>query len=352
MSLLEERYRYVLRLLPASYRAEREEEMVCAFLEGSGGLRDEDNPRPRWSEIASVVALSVRVRLGGSGAPLRSLAWGEAVRLTATLGLFFHAMMACVYFGSSLEIYGIFGTGDPTLLGAAGSPERLWDIAQGVGGLLWVAAFASLVLGRTRAAKASALLAVALYYGSALRGEAVRWDEGTKALILHGVLYVVPVLALLAGFHRDAPRTHRPRWVAALPVGAGAPLYVILKVLNSMALAPVIDLRFWSWVWPWLGELGLACLALVVASVTCVGTRMRAPGGRTASLPLALAILTVPVTLVRAADLTFQAVDPITRTMEAVNAGQLAALLVCGVTLVVLGVRALPPLPRPVPSSP
>ncbi|MBE1588278.1 hypothetical protein ACFPOI_52785 [Nonomuraea angiospora] len=62
--LLEQRYRHVLRLLPASYRAEREEEMVAEFMDMSGEVPDEVNPRPRWGEIASVLALSVRIRLG------------------------------------------------------------------------------------------------------------------------------------------------------------------------------------------------------------------------------------------------------------------------------------------------
>ncbi|WP_327045575.1 hypothetical protein OG320_28420 [Microbispora sp. NBC_01189] len=50
MSVLEERYRRVLRLLPASYRARREEEMASAFLDGARraetGL---DEQRVRWS---------------------------------------------------------------------------------------------------------------------------------------------------------------------------------------------------------------------------------------------------------------------------------------------------------------
>lgn len=78
MSLLEDRYRRVLRMLPASYRAEREEEMVSAFLDGSAGVGDEHNARPRLSEVATVAALAVRVRLGGSGATSRSVASGRS----------------------------------------------------------------------------------------------------------------------------------------------------------------------------------------------------------------------------------------------------------------------------------
>ncbi|GAA0374752.1 hypothetical protein GCM10009530_26600 [Microbispora corallina] len=71
MSLLEDPYRRVLRLLPASYREGREEEMVAAFLEGSPGAGD--NARPRWPEVASVAALAIRVRLGGPGSQGRGV---------------------------------------------------------------------------------------------------------------------------------------------------------------------------------------------------------------------------------------------------------------------------------------
>lgn len=355
MSLLEERYRHVLRLLPASYRAERGEEMVCTLMEGSGDLRDEDNPWPRWSEVASVAALSVRVRLGGVGAAPRFFAWGEAVRLVALLGLSFHAMMSCVWLADILKPYGFFGppSGDyQAVLSPAGSAERLWDIVQVLTCLLWISAFASIIRGRSRAAKILALLALTLFYSPIVQSGDVLWNGGVKALVLHSVLFVVPVLALLAGFHRDAPRTRRPGWMAALPVCAGILLHVILNVLGSMALARTIDFRFWSWVWPWLGESGLACLALFAASVACVGVRLWVPARRAPCLPLALAILIVPVMLARVFDLTFDAVDPVTQTMAAVNVGQLVALLLCALTLTVLIAKTMPALPQVTPSSP
>ncbi|SNS82142.1 hypothetical protein SAMN05216276_101723 [Streptosporangium subroseum] len=72
----------------------------------------------------------------------------------------------------------------------------------------------------------------------------MNWDYGRIA-VLQSLLFVVPVPALVAGFHRDAPRTRRPLWVAASPVGAGVLLYAILGVLGSTMRA-TIDWRFWS----------------------------------------------------------------------------------------------------------
>ncbi|WP_329091303.1 hypothetical protein [Streptosporangium sp. NBC_01469] len=348
MSLLEDRYRHVLRLLPASYRAEREEEMVCAFVEGAGGLSDADNPRPRWSEIASVAALSVRVRLGGVGAAPRFLAWGDAVRLVAVLGLFFHAAVSCVWLLSLLRFY---GAADQAALGGTESARRLWDIVQTLGYLLWISAFASLVRGHPRIAKILALLALALFYSPILQGGSAFRSEN----LVYGFLFAVPVLSLMAGFHRDAPQARHPRWTAVLPVVVGVPLYAIMNVLSSLGMARTIDWRLWSWVWPWLDTSGLACLALLVASAFLFGTRPWAPGGgRGPALPLALAILSVPVLLAHVSHLTFDAVDPATRTMAAVNIGQLVAVLLCGLALTGLAVRAmpaLPPVPPPFPSD-
>ncbi|WP_214414514.1 hypothetical protein [Sphaerisporangium fuscum] len=344
MSLLEDRYRYLLRMLPASYRAEREAEMVSAFLEGAGDLRDEDNPRPRWSEVVSIVGLSVRVRLGGVGAVPRFFAWGEAVRLVAVLALAFHATMSCAWLAETLKRVVIpLSGGYEVTLGAPGSAQRSWEMAYALSCLLWTVAFVFLVRGGLRAAKLSAMLALALSWGSVVQREAAAADV---PLILQTLLFGVPVLALWAGFHRDAPRPSRPWWIAAVPVAAGVLLHTILDVLGSASMAPVVASRVWAWVWPWLGESGLACTALLAAGVACAGTHLRAPAGRSPSLPLALAILIVPVTLCRAYELTFDVIDPIGRTMAAVTAGQVVALLVSLLTLGVLAARRMPALTR------
>jgi hypothetical protein len=51
-----------------------------------------------------------------------------------------------------------------------------------------------------------------------------------------------------------------------------------------MVPARTIDFRFWSWVWPWLDESGLACLALLAASVACIGMHLWVPARRAPSL--------------------------------------------------------------------
>ncbi|HZM75585.1 MAG TPA: hypothetical protein VFC19_07645, partial [Candidatus Limnocylindrales bacterium] len=74
MNRLEERYRRVLRLLPASYRGVWEEDMVATFLASvATDDREEaeylaDFGRPSWPEVFSIVALAIRLRIGSAGA--------------------------------------------------------------------------------------------------------------------------------------------------------------------------------------------------------------------------------------------------------------------------------------------
>ncbi|MGV9323961.1 hypothetical protein [Streptosporangium sandarakinum] len=352
--LLEERYRRVLRLLPAPYRAEREEEMVDAFLEGSGGLTDADDPRPRWSEVASVAALAVRVRLGGGGAGPRHIVWGEAVRLTAVLGLAFFAMRSCDWLIDLLRSYGVFGTPPavPISPGSPGTAERARDIAGLFVALLPIAALVALVRGRPRVAKAAALLtavlavlSAVLSYGPGLQApSAAFWDLFAQTTAPHLLLLLVPVLALLSGFHRDAPRTP-PSWRPVLwALSAAAVLNLAFNALAPIALAAQIDFGVWSWIWPWWGEPGLACLALLATSLIRAVMWLRGGAGRNPAWPLALAILSVPVALVRLLDLV-TGPDPATATMAAVDIGQLAAVALCGLVSAVLAVRSMPARP-------
>ncbi|UVS80094.1 hypothetical protein [Actinokineospora sp. UTMC 2448] len=61
-SRLERRYRALLSVLPARYRAEREEEMVASFLDGRDGDLDAEYGWPGWAETGATLALAVRTR--------------------------------------------------------------------------------------------------------------------------------------------------------------------------------------------------------------------------------------------------------------------------------------------------
>jgi len=169
VSILEQRYRWVLRLLPAAYQAEHEEEMVTAFLEGARrGKAGMDDQRPRWMEIASVATLALRLRLGGPGEPPRSFLWGEAVRRAAVLGLVFWTTVGCLSATLTLYTNGVLAEGPPDGLtmgiGDPGSPERLRHVLADLAPLLWAASLGALVLGRPLTAKAAAVAALVVPY--------------------------------------------------------------------------------------------------------------------------------------------------------------------------------------------
>lgn len=91
MSPLEARYRRLLCVLPRAYREARAEEMVDTFLL----TMHEDDPeddvivhlsgRPSFSERLSVLSLALRLRWGGTRAPVRYQVHGGAVRWCVTL---------------------------------------------------------------------------------------------------------------------------------------------------------------------------------------------------------------------------------------------------------------------------
>ncbi|MGI5157427.1 hypothetical protein [Microbispora sp. CA-102843] len=341
-SVLEERYRRWLRLLPASYRAEREEEMVAAFMEGAqSGRAGHDDQRPRFLEIASVAALALRLRLGGPGSPPRSYLWGEAVRRAALLGLVFWTVIGCQFAGQAVLTYGIpaealpagvMGIGDPA------PPERLRLVLADLTPLLWAVGLGALVHGRPRAAKAAAAAALVVPH-VLVPPFIVGWESAVR-----WACWVLPaavtVLALAIGFHRDAPPPRLPQRralrVVALPVAVGLLLSVVVGVLGAAVRAGTVPARLLIPVWMCVDTTGLACLSLLAVTVWCVAWR-RAPGRPVAPVALAAAILTVPAVLARASTLPLGTTD----ATGLIAALQLAVLVASGITLVLIGVRAL-----------
>ncbi|MEV2265338.1 hypothetical protein [Nonomuraea africana] len=334
MSLLEQRYRFVLRMLPASYRAEREEEMVDAFLDAAEGVRDEDNVRPSLSEIASVAGLAVKTRIGGLGAPPRARVTGDAVRLFALLGLGYHAALAWDSLAAQVAALGL-AEPTPEYVTTADA-QWVWTTVWIAQGLVWAAAFAMLALARLRPAKVLAVTGLAAFVLTAAVS-ALLWPEtldwSTLAFLFATAL---PVVALLTAYHEDAPpvRASTPRTAAPLGV---AVLYqaFALTVGPRVADSPAENL---GWLVPWLDPQGVATAALLVAGVVCL-TRRANP-----ALLLALAIAAAPLIAMRVPfgyiGAEGDGVQALTITMFA----QAAALAVLAVALSAAAMRALPRL--------
>ena len=227
-TLLETRYRTVLRLLPPAYRAAWEDDMVGALLDSRGvdGSGSEDDVvaglgRPGPGEVASVLSLAVRARLGVFGATPRQALWSEAVRRFALVGLMLAA--ADVVAGvvvSLVQGYRPFA-GSPLLPGVlADEPVRS---LLGLAALGWPAAFLALILRRPRLAGVLAVAALTPELVAVVE-EVRTFGNGATSVVWQAVR-VLPVLALLA-WHGAAPPARRRAWSAAVLVTACIQLVV------------------------------------------------------------------------------------------------------------------------------
>jgi hypothetical protein len=263
-SLIEERYRRALRILPASYRSRWEEDMVATFLD-SAYAANPDDPEgvelasPSRSELASIAALAVRLRLGGTEAPPRSFAWGEAVRKVALAGLLAHAMAAIA--GPLIAI--LIGLETVTAPADAVSPSmNRWQALLVVAPSVWVAAYLLLLSGKWRVARGLAVLALAMAVATNVVGMAIDGPHpvGTR---VYGLMFeALPVLALIA-YHPTTPSIARGRWLIALPAGSVVLAAAVVLTQSAVDRDPLLD---WAGIW----SVALAVATLVWCGLSTV----------------------------------------------------------------------------------
>ena len=347
MSVLEDRYRSVLRMLPASYREVWEEEMVSTFLESTDtGDADEaefraDFGRPGLSEVASVAALAARLRFGGTDAGPRSYAWGEAVRQVALVGFLAYAAHTTVLSVRSIWLSGALAWLPP--LGGSTSwaqpaPTGLWPTLAEHAGLVWLGAFLALVFGRRRAA---AVLAVAgvLVPLSDMTLDVATNGEPVMVWPWFGIGVSAVLVLALAAFHSGAPPVRPAPWLGAFGVGllvGGVSEFVFLR--QDVPMPSPLE-------WP-----AVACVVMVVAAVIHLGRPSSPPWYGAPSWSLALASLSVIVLgqrVVSLVDLLRTAGPyPGRSTMITLAVAEALGVLAVLLPLVVVTVRALRRLPE------
>jgi len=333
MSRLEDRYRRVLRFPPASYREAWEEDMVGAFLASVQTDDPEaddylaDYGRPGWAEVASVLALAVRLRLGLDGGSRRSVAWGAAVRLVALLGLLAGAVLGVVDVGIHSWLTGrIPGLAAPdwVVLG----PTTFWLTMVHLGGLVWVVAYVALLRGHWQVARALAVLGLA----SEVVAMVTTWGPPSLARWLYLLFGAILVLALGAyqGQHEPPPRI-RP-WLLALPLGATAT--ASLQLLGSSTEA----------LWAFLDPAGLYSTAVLGAAAGYLVARRLGRVDGASAWPHALAILAggvLALRLLTALDYLRSIGPEQAPIMVTVGLAQACALLAIGLPLTAITRRAL-----------
>lgn len=364
MSVLEDRYRSMLRLLPASYRLVWEEEMVATFLESVAVDDPEeaeylaDFGRPSWSEVASVVMLAVRLRLGGASAPPDSFAWGEAVRRVALIGLLIAVVtLAPMGVANTLWVAGMIPWLPPPDEVVAGSltwQHVVWSLV----GLVGVAAYVALVFGRRRAGQLLVLLAFVPFAAEAIVITAdsltqpgpegalmavVQLVQGLGSLLIPAVL-----LLAVAAFHRDAPQLPRRPWLVALAV-----VIVVSPILPFVSLTQARTSDAPDLWWLLLDPASFWSFALVAAAIVHLAGRALGRASRAPVWPLAMALLAPVVLAARVLSLLHLAfTDQIGgRFILVVGLVQAIAVLAVGVSAAVLAAQALRRLP-PAPARP
>lgn len=332
---LEERYRSLLRILPADYRADWEEEMVATFL--AAELSDDrfDDPedaevhaelgRPGLSEMASVLGLAIKLRLPGVGHGARrpQLA-GEAVRLVAVIGLLVSAATSAV----SLAVH-LWLAGRPAV--PDGMPTGTVPTAQALLVTMSVPAYLALVAGHRSAARLLASISVGavvvIAVGDLVAGSpflAGRW----VALLLD-----LLVFATLWAHHDESPPLARRPWLWALPAAVGV-------AAAAVAATAAFGVTWWLLDWP-----ALSCTVVVGALAAQLARR----GGPAWSLALSLlAGVVLAQRLVTLPEFVASSADGRHGVVLAAGLAEAAAVLLVGLPVALRARRAwseLPPEP-------
>jgi hypothetical protein len=244
-TLLETRYRTVLRLLPAYYRRAREEEMVETYL-WDVDPETQDQSRPTLGEVASIAALALRSRLGAVGAPRPYDRVGSAVRLFALFAVLLQAASAVVDRVLSLTWA---STNGPTQWNifvsdftARGLPTTVVTVAEWTLPLLCAVGFFALLHDRRRLARASVLIAALPTLWPFLAPLVTTWGPPEPAYATAAALLAwLPALALCAAYHRDAPP-------ASLPFGSPGIVFLACCVVMgaSVVLLPTVADAVWA----------------------------------------------------------------------------------------------------------
>jgi len=352
-TFLEQRYRRVLRLLPAAYRRAWEHDMVTALLDTRGvdGSGSDDDAlaglgRPGPGEVVTVVWLAVRARVGVFGATPRQERWGGAVRRVALVGLLLNAAFVLANVVIAVLVMGLPPFGLAFTSGAPGQqPEQILAIGAG----LWPAAFAALLIGRRAGAGVLALAALTV---ETIRVVVFLRDFGELTPFSLTVLVgqAVPVLALIA-FHERAARPRVRPWLTALVAATTVAVIVYAPFSLSWSDAEAsAQPRWFLLLVP--DRVGLCVLAVSVAAVIHLGGRRRGHPFGEPGWTLALALLAAVVTGQRVLTLLgymHVSGNPVLRDLALAS---LVQALLATAAFVVLGVIARTDLPASASVSP
>ncbi|GIE27546.1 hypothetical protein Ait01nite_005910 [Actinoplanes italicus] len=212
MTILETRYRRLLRAYPAGHRAAYGEEMIGVLMSGA----EEGRRFPSPADAFDLVRAGLAVRLGRAFHAPAGTGWRDAAAVT---GLFSALALAAVAVGRLVTGLSLWGGGDPMrALGVDGL--MLADPAART--VIWLLVVAAAVLGLRRTAVVLATAGVLVQAGVILLWSAITpvwamfllWQFGL-AIVVTGLFAVSdrPVRAALGAAVRATGRQVRGRVV-------------------------------------------------------------------------------------------------------------------------------------------
>jgi hypothetical protein len=327
-TLLESRYRTVLRLLPRYYRQAREEEMLEVYL-WDADEEQQNQSRPTIGEVASIAALAVRSRLATDKAPGPYALLGSSARFFALCALLLQAastltdrVLSATWLGTTstphqaMSLMGWSGHGP--LIAVRTSTE--WILP-----LLWTVGYFALVGGHRRPARVCVVLAALPTVSTLI----IQLSEGSvppePAYTITTMLFAwLTVLAVCAAFHRDAAP-------ARFPAGSPGLVYMACCTLigASITLVPAAADAAW----------GPATGFLVLGVGWLISRNREAQQSDTMGSAIGLAALGLVILANRLSGLLFWRGLSISTPVLGSTLAQATAVTVTVLALAVMGIR-------------
>lgn len=256
-SLLERRYRALLRVLPRAYRQRWSDDMVDTYVDMAAESAPDTDwtlGRPTAGDVVDVLGLAVRLRVGAVRGRLDPAAagrsgWGAAVRAVVAAALLVHAVLGLLAVGGALWMAGQIAwlPAVPAQWQAwegAALPTGTWPVLAFVAPLAWTVAFVALACGRVRTARWWTAAALVPFGADAWRAASIGlpWTASQWVLL---ALWLLPLAGLVA-FHDGAPSLRRDPWLGALLAGVIFVHAVLLLTPHQVVF---------------LDDIGLVCIA-------------------------------------------------------------------------------------------
>lgn len=297
MQPLERRYRRLMFAYPPAYRREREDEIVGTLLD----VAEDDRRWPTPTEAADLVANGWRTRVRSATGTTTSGLWVESLSVAAFLGV---TVMAGVSI-AMLWFLAMHGTSfyalyiGPPPAGETNAGILVYTLQH----LLWPVALVALVAGRRRivlpvvvVAALSAMVTFIFHTMSSI-GLGVVERGALDVMVAMTTLALVPALCVLcAAFLRSEFPTSRSAWWGVVTAALS-----VLFVLAGDGLSGLAGANGGAAALSFPGDANGVVPLLVALWILAAGSSLlAAPFDPRA--PLAIAFLTVPVTLLLASN--------------------------------------------------